>query len=360
MKDIVSIGFSRTLLYALILIGSVFLISPFFAAIVLSAIIASIILNLKHYFPQKLTHRKNLFAAVSVLLIFLCIIVPLATIMLLLGLEATRFVEYVQTFVQNASFTHLLEQISTQVNKLQSLLSFLPISLDPESLRASALKTFEGFGNALYASSLSFVTNIAGITLNTFFFLFISFFFVRDGEEIIGFIKSLLPFDNKETQALIDAVEHVGQTVILGSIAASLVLGVCMTGIYTVFQFPSPLVWGLLIALLSLVPVIGTWLVYIPSIIFLFLTAPWYIAVIFILVIIFVDSFLFYAVIRPRFLDAKTQLYPLAIFMGIVGGISIFGPIGIVYGPLLMTLCITTLRQLMLLKQRARFLQESE
>ncbi len=344
-----STPFARTALYVVFGVLTVLLIWPFLAPLIMAAITASIFIRLRYSLPVRFQKYSNTYAVFGTMFTLLVIIAPLFAIFVLLGYEAFNFVEFLQGIVGNSGPDGLISALNTAEQYIREILQSTGVSFEIGSLKDSVIVMVQGAGTILYSNALGMLSNIASLALNIFFFLFMSFFLIRDGEVIIEEVKKLLPFDKEGTQALVDSVEHVGQTVILGSIASSIVLGVIMTGVFYAFGFGSPILWGMCIALLSLVPLIGTWLVYIPSIIFLAITGPWYLPVLFLVTIIFFENFLFYAVIRPKFLDAKTHLYPLAIFLAIVGGMTWFGPIGIVYGPLLMTITITLVRHALLI-----------
>ncbi len=331
-------------LYIVAIATTFWLVSGFLAPLLLAAIVASIFLKVKHTLPNWLKGNANLFAAFSTVTTLLVIIVPLLLLMVLMGLEAINFVNFVQGILNSEGFDMMLGSLYGLESQTNSFLEPLNMQVSLDSAREYVSSSVQVFGSLLYNNAAAIMANLASIAINIFFFLFITFFLVRDGESIIENVKALLPFEKKEAQSLVDAVEHVGQTVIVGSILSSLVMGVIMTMVFWLFGFTSPILWGLTIAFLSLIPLLGTWAVYLPSIAFLFFSQPWWVALLFLIVVLFLDSFLFYAVIRPKFLDSKTQLYPLAIFLAIVGGITTFGPMGIVYGPCIMAIFITLMR----------------
>ncbi len=349
--NVLSSQMVRSLIYFVVIIITVWLVSPYIGPLILAAIVASIFVKIKPSMPKKLTNNKSLYAGISTVLTLLVIIIPMLLIIVLLGLEAFNFVGFVQKMLSSDGFTLLTNKLAGTEHAINNLLEPTHIQISIDGMRAYIGNSVQVFGQLIYNNAIAILSNLAGIMINSFFFLFITYFLVRDGEMIIEQFKSLLPFNKQETQNLVDAVEHVGQTVIMGSIVSSLIMGAIMTVVFWLFGFTSPMLWGLCIAFLALIPVLGTWIIYIPSVFFLYFSNSWWMALLFLITVIFIDSFLFYAVIRPRFLDARTQLYPLAIFLAILGGITLFGPIGIVYGPCIMALFITLMKHLALMKK---------
>ncbi|PIV90319.1 hypothetical protein COW46_03530 [Candidatus Gracilibacteria bacterium CG17_big_fil_post_rev_8_21_14_2_50_48_13] len=342
----------RVMIYLFVGLLTLWLVAGYLAPLIMAAVVASIFLKIKEHLPKSWLRYKNTIAAISTLLTLLVIILPTLFILTLLGVEAFNFVQFVQELLNSAGFNNLIAWLNGAEQYINILIADMGVSFSLETLRSSFIEQLQTFGVLVSNNALAIIANFAGILVNIFFFLFILFFLVRDGETMISVVKSLMPFSAKDSQAMVDSVEHVGQTVILGSIAASLVMGAIMMVVFWLFGFHSPVLWGLCIAFLSLIPLVGTWLVYVPSAIFLYFTAPWYVALIFLVCVFGLDSFLFYAVIRPKFLDERTHLYPLAIFLAIIGGLSSFGPIGIVYGPLIMSLFIALMKHVLLTSNR--------
>lgn len=338
----------RVTMYILVGLLTFWLVAGYLAPLIMAAIVASIFLRLKLLLPLGWRKYKNSIAGAATLLTLLVIILPTLCIIMLLGVEAFNFVHFVQNVLNSQGFDALSNWLNGAEQYINGVVSSMGISFSFDSLRDSFIVQLQAFGVLVSNNALSILANFASVLANIFFFLFILFFLVRDGEAIINVVKSLMPFNARESQAMVDSVEHVGQTVILGSFAASLVLGSLMVIVFWIFGFSSPILWGLCVAFLSMIPLVGTWLVYVPSAIFLYFTTSWYVAVAFLVTVILLDSFLFYAVIRPKFLDERTHLYPLAIFLAIIGGLSSFGPIGIVYGPLIMSMFIALMKHALL------------
>jgi len=343
----------RGIIYGVTIIVTLWLVSGFLAPLILAAIVASMFIKIKPWCPTWLKNSNNLYAALATIASLLVVLIPLILLMVLLGLEAVNFGNFVSSMLTSEGFDLLINSFGGVEKGINNTLEPLGMGVNFEDMRNYLMSSATNLGSLLYDNARNVMFNIAGILINGFFFLFITFFLVRDGETIIEEAKALMPFKKEDAQSLVDAVEHVGQTVILGSIASSIILGLIMTVIFWIFGFTSPFLWGLAIMFLSLIPVIGTWIIYLPSLLFLAFAGAWWVPLLFLGTVLFIDSFLFYAVIRPRFLDAKTQLYPLAIFLAILGGITTFGPIGIVYGPCIMAIFITLMRHYMLVKHRS-------
>lgn len=347
----ISIYISRLLLYGLVIGLALWMLKPFVMPMILSAITSSLFLQIKGRVPQKLTANPNLFAAVSTLTALLVIVLPLFLLLLLAGLETVNFIQFVKQMLESNGFNYVGVKLKGVENQLNQQLHSFGVSFDFHSIQQDALAQLQNVGSLLYNNALNLLNNTFMIGLNTFYFLFITFFLIRDGEKIIDLIRWLLPFDRKTSHSLIKSVEHVGQTVLVGGMISSLIFGGIMAFVFMLFGFGSPLMWGIMLGILSLIP-LGTFVVYVPSILYLIFAKSLWIAILFLVIVQVIEQFLLYVVIRPKFIDSRTRMYPLAIFLAIVSGITTFGPVGLVYGPLIMAALLSLLDlQIQLLKQ---------
>lgn len=350
----ISIYISRLLLYGLVIGLALWMLKPFVMPMILSAITSSLFLQIKGRLPQKLTANPNLFAAVSTLTSLLVVVLPLFLLLLLAGLETVNFIQFVKQMLESNGFNYVGVKLKGVENQLNQQLHSFGVSFDFHSIQQDALAQLQNVGSLLYNNALNLLNNTFMIGLNTFYFLFITFFLIRDGEKIIDLIRWLLPFDRKTSHSLIKSVEHVGQTVLVGGMISSLIFGGIMAFVFMLFGFGSPLMWGIMLGILSLIP-LGTFAVYIPSVLYLIFAKSLWIAILFLVIVQVIEQFLLYVVIRPKFIDSRTRMYPLAIFLAIVSGITTFGPVGLVYGPLIMAALLSLLDlQIQLLKHEER------
>ncbi|PIQ26679.1 hypothetical protein COW36_01035 [bacterium (Candidatus Blackallbacteria) CG17_big_fil_post_rev_8_21_14_2_50_48_46] len=335
---------TRLALYLTVIALALWMLKPFIMPFILASITASIFLKLKPRLPEKLRNNANLFAALATLTALLVMVLPIFLLLLLAGFEAVRFVQFVQDMFQSGGFSLIGKRLAGLETQINAKLKVFGTAFDLQSVQQDALAQLQNIGSLVYNNALNLLNNAFMVGLTTFYFLFICFFLIRDGEKIIELIKRLLPFDRKTSQGLVDAVEHVGQTVLVGGMVSSLIFGTLMAIVFGLFGFTSPLMWGILLGILALIP-LGTLAVYIPSVLYLLFVQPWWVAVLFLIIVEVIEQMLYYVVIRPKFIDARTRMYPLAIFLAIVSGITTFGPMGLVYGPLIMAALLALIEQ---------------
>jgi predicted PurR-regulated permease PerM len=202
-------------------------------------------------------------------------------------------------------------------------------SLDISSPLQQAAEKIATFLGARFASLLK---NTVSFFVDLFILIFALFFMFRDGDEIVRGAKHLLPFD-KDIQT--DMLEE-SKELIFASVAVGLLLAVIqgvLGGIsFALVGISAPIFWGVLIAFFSLVPVVGSLLIWGPAILWLGFSGHWGKALL-VLVICGGVSTVADNIVRPLLLRNRTRLNELLLFIGVLGGIETFGLLGLVVGP---------------------------
>ncbi len=183
--------------------------------------------------------------------------------------------------------------------------------------------------------------NIARVTLDVTFNIFIGliafFYFLKDGKDFIKGIVALSPLPDKNDYEIINKIEGAIISVVRGTLVIAVVQGSLAWLGLSIFGVPNPAFLGSLAALTSLIPGVGTALIMIPSIIYLFLTAPishaagllvWQV-----IVVGLVDNML-----SPMLIRRGMKVHPFFILLSVLGGLMFFGPIGFLLGPVVLSL----------------------
>lgn len=183
--------------------------------------------------------------------------------------------------------------------------------------------------------------------LNGGFILFISYFLFKDGEKIRQKMVNLLPIRKKTIKKLMDQFEMVAHAVVFGQLFVALAQGfVAIIGFY-VFGVPFPFFWGVMMAFSSLIPPVGTAIIWVPASLYMVLTGYFtndYITlskgiglfVYGLLIISTIDE-----ILRIKIIQAKADVHPLIVIAGVIGGVNLFGVTGLFLGPILLPLLIT-------------------
>ena len=176
------------------------------------------------------------------------------------------------------------------------------------------------------------------MVVNFFIMLLVMFFGFRDGELFVKYVRDISPFSDKVQEQILDRISEVSRAVLFGILGTALVQSLVAMVIFRIVKIPA-LLWGSLLGMCSLIPFIGTSLVWIPiTIYFLLIGQPWQAA--FVVfgcggIVANVDNFM-----RPAFIcGGRTGMSYIVLFCSLLGGLQTFGLAGVVYGPLISGLC---------------------
>jgi predicted PurR-regulated permease PerM len=182
----------------------------------------------------------------------------------------------------------------------------------------------------------------ANTLIGFFLMLFLLFYFLRDGERMLSHAKRLIPLATLRKEKLFSDLGAVMRAVVYGTSLTALLQGV-MVGIgFAIVDLASPVVFGVLAAILAMLPVGGAALVWVPAVLSLAATGRWGGAIFLFVwgaVLSSADN-----VLKPMLISGRASISTLAVFLGVLGGIAAFGPIGIIAGPVLLSLAMALAR----------------
>ena len=291
--------------------------------------------------------RSNLAASVSTVFVISIIMLPASFLVRHLITQAIDFIRNIRDFlgredlIDYATSIPLLADSFTEepffwVNLNDSLRSYLSgytHLLDPDKLVA-------WLGNA-YAFVTGGISVTAGFAANLMMGLIILFFLFRDGSSFYEFMADALPFPRVITSRFVRRMKRILRTVLLGNVFVSLIQGTIIGVMLYLFGFSNSILYGVIAGIFSLIPIIGTSVVWIPASLYLVLADKAYGAAIF-LALLGLSTYLFMEnIFKPKLLDRRLGIHPLLLFFAILGGIAEFGITGVILGPLIVTLFMT-------------------
>jgi predicted PurR-regulated permease PerM len=276
-------------------------------------------------FIKRVAHALG--AATILLLLVLLIITP---IVLVLG----KVLADAQGFYTNVTTSGLsLDVVSTKIES--SLSVYIP---DIQQRLDGAASAVSGF----FVQNIgSFFSGTFDIILKVFLFLLALFYFLKDRKSFITMYKGVSPLHESDDNRIFVSIQSAVRSIMLGSIVVALSQGV-VTGIgFAIFGVPNPFFFGSIAAFFALIPGVGPALVWVPAAIYLYATGgdqsfAWLGQVIWgIGAVGLIDNFL-----GPLVINKGIQIHPLFILLSVIGGISVFGPEGFLFGPLVLSLFI--------------------
>lgn len=220
---------------------------------------------------------------------------------------------------------------------ISNLTARLGISLAPEWVEQALLDTGRSLTGWLALRANTFVSSLFSTVLHVVITLFSIFYLFINGDQLRTFIYRLSPLKHDEDQIFINKLGEVGRAILVGSGTSSALQGLVAGVAWAVVGLPSPVLWGILMAIAAFLPLVGIAAVILPATIYLWVEGRPITATVF-LIFCMGESFFFEYGIKPRIMGSSMRMNNLLVFLSLLGGIMGFGMAGLLYGPLIMTL----------------------
>ena len=326
-------AFFAVLLFLLYQAGR--LITPFLSAVIWAAIIVLILHPLYTKILALLRGRQNLAAGVMTLITLVLVIGPAVLLFALMTAQVVDLYTAAVEFIQSGRLADLWGRIRTWTQGFTLSLPFLA-DLD---IKSPVINGLRELSTAMAAQLGSLIKNILLAVVNLFIMLFVIFFFFRDGKAYADELTDILPFPKQQKQSIMKKLGNTFSAVLNGLFVISLFQGF-MTGLgFFIFGVPFWVFWGFLAAIAALIPLGGTALIWIPGALYLYATGSELNAILLagwgVLLVSAPDNFL-----RPLLIGKKAKLPIFFLFLGILGGIQVYGILGVLFGPLVVTLLL--------------------
>ncbi len=317
------------------------IVSPFFAPIAWAAVFVIIFFPLYEWVCKKVKSR-GLASALLCLFIIILIIGPITYLFAALVNEAADAVTKVNAMYKSGQLDNILavdipgmEAIKEKLNQYYDLSQ---INLD-ELIKDSIDKVT----SIIFNQTSWLITNATKTVFYFILMIFTMYYFFKDGEAIIHKIKRLMPIPEEQVEITFAHLRDVVQATMYGGVVVALIQGLLGGILFAVVGIPSAVFWGAIMAFLSIIPFLGAFIIYVPAGIILLLGGAYIkgIIVIGVGVVVISQSD---NVIRPYLISGRTAIHPLLLFFALLGGIAVFGLLGVVVGPLIAAVFVTLLR----------------
>ncbi len=319
------------------------IVEPFIGPLLWAMFLAFLLHPLQIRLTRRLKGRAHISAFLLTALTVVVIIGPLTGLGTAFVTQVNELLQQAQTAVGAESRNNVLDL--TNVPKVQEALGWLDrtFDIDVSQVRSWAAQGSRSLLQALASMSGRVFLGAVGAVVGFVLMMFMMFFFIRDGAEMLRTVRDLIPMSELHKDKLFDHLAGVTRAIVYGTGLTALIQGTLVGISFLIVHLPSPVVFGVLAALAALLPFGGTALVWIPAAIVLALQGRWG-ATIFLLIwggllVSLVDN-----VVRPMLVSGRAAVGTLTVFIGVLGGVAAFGAIGLFLGPVVLALIIALIR----------------
>jgi predicted PurR-regulated permease PerM len=314
------------LLFGVITVLAVVIMWPFLNYIVLAGILTYTLFPLYRFFYRRVIRRTEFASALSILVALLLMVLPAVYLIS----ELAQQVSGAYTNFQMQNIQRVADYLSGLTGNRIDFQEMLNSSMD------AIRKSIVGLAPDILGS-------VGELLLGLFIMFFVMYYGFREGETFLARIRQLLPLEPSLKESLFYEMRTITQAVLYGQVMTAIVQGALGGIALLVFGVSNWLFWGAIMIIMSFLPVLGTPIVWVPAAVGLILdgeTARGIGLLIFgSTVVMNIDNFL-----RPRLMSGRTKVHPVLILIGVLGGLKIFGFVGMLVGPLILALLVAFIK----------------
>ncbi|WP_281545624.1 AI-2E family transporter [Grimontia sp. SpTr1] len=318
------------------------LIAPYMGSIVLAFIVSLLFFPLHEKIENRLPSHPNVAAALSCTLLTVMIIIPLIFVAAAILSQGVTFFTGAYEWLTQGGAKEILAAPFVK-SGLALVDKWLPTdSINPQELVAKAASTLSAMSSQMLGMSSKILGDVTGVFVNFLLMLFVLFFLLRDHDKIINMLRHVSPLSRSQEDTLLDEAEKVAKSAVLGSFLTALAQGI-VGGFAMWLAGFAGLFWGTMMAFASFIPVVGTALIWLPAAAYLLLIGQWewaaFLAGWGVIVVGSVDN-----ILRPLLMQGNSGMNTLLIFFSLIGGLHVYGLMGLIYGPIIFSLTLVLFR----------------
>ncbi len=310
------------------------------SAIVMALLIASVSYPIFLWVKRLLKDHEIAASLFMTLFILLVLIIPVGWFISTLSNEAFEFYNTTRSAVSLKKIEQALDSDSIWAQRVRNIGQMAGMEFTPETLQTLTASVGKKVGLFLYNQGRSMASNLFSFLVHFFLMMMTIYYLFRDGIRLKDYIVQILPVPREQLEKVVITFQDMGRAIIIGNGLSGLVQGILGGCGFFIFGLTSPFLWGTVIAFMAFLPIIGASIVFIPAAVILMLHGKVGAGVGFLIYNISYSSIIEY-LIKPRVIGKEMQMNSLLVFIGIIGGIKLFGILGIIYGPLIITIFLT-------------------
>jgi len=304
-----------------LVIVAFFIVRPYIV-IILAAAVLAFILYKPYKWLRKLIKSKNAASAI------ICVVVVLALAVII------YFVA--QSAIKEAFNLYLSIQKLDSYQVIESFVSKFFASPDlAAQITSSIQRGITTITNQFISGVGDVISDIPKIIFQLFILIFVTFYFLKEGKKIVGYVREILPFDPKTNEKFIKRSENMTSATVFGMVIVGIIQGIIAGVGFYLFHAPSPLFFTILCIFLGILPFIGPYLVWAPVGLAMIASGSTVNGILLmafgLIVVSTIDN-----IIRPLIVGKRGKVNPALALIGMLGGLALMGPIGIIIGPILL------------------------
>ena len=314
------------------------IIRPFASALFVAAVLAGALQPWYRRFAARIGGRRQTAAGLMTAAVLLVVVIPVASLTVVLAREAADAVAYVRDTLRSEGVAGLIADLPLPLQSLARK------ALDQLPQQPGQLQDLTGSQGGKAVSAVGGVLSATwGVVMQMVMMLIAFFFLLMDGEDLVEWLSEVAPLQKGQTRELLSDFRRVSVTVMVSSGATAAIQAVIALVGYLLARLPHAFFFAVVTFVVGLVPAVGAGAVALFAAAFLFLgghvKAAIFLAIWAVAVVGLADN-----IIKPYLMKGAVKLHGAVIFFALIGGVSVFGPIGILAGPLIVSFFLAVVR----------------
>ncbi len=313
------------------------LLWPFASMLILSYFLSSISKPVYDFLNEKMP--PSIASGITCALIVLLVFVPLIFFVVALSSEAYHL-------LQVTKGTNIAETLTTYVQnnpiftRLETLLEGYGFQMEMGQITSTLSEFGTTAAKFIYTQASIWAGNILNFILNFMMMILIIFFLLIERDKLVNFLIHLSPLPNNHDQLLMDKFERIAGAILVGNGICGVIQGVMGGLAFAFLDFSSPILWGCIMGIMAFLPIVGIGAVLGPAAVYLIIQGHFFQGLGLATFYIFLSMGVEY-LLKPKLVGGQVQMHTILVFLSIIGGLAVFGILGIIYGPLIITAFLT-------------------
>jgi predicted PurR-regulated permease PerM len=315
-------------------------LEPFVSVLLLALVAAGIIYPHYRRLVRALNGRRHLAAAIVCALLLVMVLAPLYIVAQDASGEALGFYQMSTTELTEQTVLQELQRRQDQIDKVNAYLQPMGIVLTSERISDWLTSIGVRVGAFFYKQGVSIAKGLVRFVIGFVVWVLVLFYLLADGPFARAWFLESLPIPPDEQGLLVDRFTEMSASLVIGNGVAGIIQGVAGGMVFAVVGLPGPVLWGAVMGILAFIPVIGISFVFIPAFLILLIagqTAKAFTVLVSLAIVATVVEYW----LKPMIVGRRAQVHPILVFLSLIGGLIVYGAVGILIGPLMMTAFLT-------------------
>lgn len=315
-------------------------LAPFFSVLLLAVVAAGLIDPVYRRLVSALNGRNRTAGAFICLVLLVVLMVPLFVIAQEVSKEALGIYEMSTTQLTEGRLRSMLDKRQDQIEDINLFLK--PFGLEMTTDRVYDLVATGGvrIGGFFYKQGVSLAKHLLRFVFGFIFWVLVLYYLLVDGRRLMGWCEGSLPLPADEQRLVAHRFMEMASSLVIGNGVAAVIQGVVGGLVFSLLGLHGAVLWGVVMALLAFIPVVGISLVFVPFSLILLLAGRTAEAVALFVPLAVVATVVEYW-LKPLLVGRRAQMHTLLVFLGLIGGAIVFGAVGLLLGPLMITAFLT-------------------